>query len=180
MQDYTLNDFSDEEKANQLIVDLCQKDIIEINISYLSDFRSAKILREVVDRVCKWAWVNPKWRTRLVLIIDELNNNAIEYGSRQWETNNFVLILKKELNSGFYVESFVSDTGNGANSKSSTDMEQLRKAHENKDFTSHNSIRGRGLFLIISQLVDSLYFNDNDKWGLTVGIQKVLEEDSEK
>jgi len=180
MQGYTLNDFSDEHNTNQLIADLCQKDIIEINISYLSDFRSAKILREVVDRVCKWAWINPKWRTRFVLIIDELNNNAIEYGSKLWEMNSFVLILKKDLNNSFYVESYVSDTGNGRSSKTSVDMEKLRTAHENKDFTNHYSIRGRGLFLIISQLVDSLYFKDNNKWGLTVGIQKVLEQDSEK
>ena len=79
MQDYTLRDFSNENDAQKLIAELCQKDIIEIKISYLSDFRSAKILRELVDNICKQYGVNPKWRTRLVLIIDELNNNAIEY-----------------------------------------------------------------------------------------------------
>jgi anti-sigma regulatory factor (Ser/Thr protein kinase) len=41
-------------------------------------------------------------------------------------------------------------------------MEQLRESHKDKDFSRHDSIRGRGLFLIISQLVDTLYFKDNE------------------
>lgn len=180
MQDFTLNNFSNENQADALIQEICQKDIIEINISYLSDFRSAKVLRELVDKICKTCWVNPKWRTRLVLIVDELNNNAIEYGSKKWENNSFVLILKKEWEKDFYIESYVSDTWNWAHSKKSSDMENMRKTHENKDFSNHDSIRGRGLFLIISQLVDTLYFKDNNSGGLTVGIQKFLQEDSEK
>jgi len=79
-----------------------------------------------------------------------------------------------------FIDSYVSDTGNGAHAKNSEDMEKLRNAHESKDFSSHNSIRWRGLFLIISQLVDTLYFKDSKSWGLTVGIQKLLEEDSVK
>ena len=39
-------------------------------------------------------------------------------------------------------------------------------------FDSHNSIRWRGLFLIIYKLVDNLYFKDSTKGGLIVGIQK--------
>ncbi len=180
MQDYTLEDFSLQDKAETIVSQLCQEDTIEIQISYLSDFRSAKILREVVDKICKWSWINPKWRTRLVLIIDELNNNAIEYWSLEWELNLFALTIKKQHQNKFYVESYVSDTWNGKHSKKSKEMEELRESHKNKDFSSHNSIRGRWLFLIISQLVDTLYFKDTEKWGLTVGIQKLLEEDSEK
>lgn len=115
-----------------------------------------------------------------MLIIDELNNNAIEYGSLAWESNTFTLILKKENSNSFYVESYVSDTGNWKYSKKSQDMEDLREAHKNKDFSNHNSIRGRWLFLIISQLVDTLYFKDNENWGLTVGIQKLLKGDDKK
>lgn len=180
MQEFTLHDFSTKQETEAIITSLCQKDSIEIQISYLSDFRSAKVLREIVDNICKQCWVNPKWRTRLVLIIDELNNNAIEYGSKIGESNTFVLILKKENNKRFYVESYVSDTWNGIHSKKSKDMEQLRESHKDKDFSRHDSIRWRGLFLIISQLVDTLYFKDNSYWGLTVGIQKLLEEDWKK
>lgn len=180
MQHYTLQDFSTDEKLDSLISTLCQKDIIEIQISYLSSFKSAKILRDIVDTICKSAWINPKWRTRLVLIIDEINNNAIEYGSLEGEINTFNLILKKENVSKFYIESYVSDTGNGSHWKTARDMQDLKRAHQNKDFSCHKSIRWRGLFLIISQLVDTLYFNDNENWGLTVGIQKVLEEGFEK
>lgn len=180
MQEFSLHDFSRQPDSTELIASLCLEDSIEIKISYLSDFRSAKVLRELVDTICKNYWVNPRWRTRLVLIIDELNNNAIEYGSKTGESNVFVLILKKDNQDSFYVESYVSDTWNGAHSKTSQDMEDLRLLHKNKDFSNHNSIRGRGLFLIISQLVDTLYFKDNDNWWLTVGIQKSLEVDPKK
>ena len=112
-----------------------------------------------------------------MLIINKLNNNAIKYWSKSWELNTFVLILKKEDMWKFYIESFVTDTGNGDHAKKSSDMESLREAHKNKDFTSHDSIRRRGLFLIISQLVDALYFKDDTSGWLTVGIQKLLEED---
>ena len=177
MQDFDLKDFLIEQEVDQQIADLCQKESIEIQISYSSDFRSAKILREIVDKICKGCWVSPKWRTRLVLIIDELNNNAIEYGSQQGEQNIFKFILQRNTKQELYIESSVSDTGNGNNAKTAQEMENIRQDHKDKDFSSHNSIRGRGLFLIISQLVDSLYFKDTDQNGLTVGIQKLLQKD---
>jgi len=180
MQIYNLDYFTSQDSINQLISTVCQNDIIEIQITYISDFKSAKILRELVDSLCKGIWINPKWRTRLVLIIDELNNNAIEYWSKADEDNIFYIKFKKEDKNRIFIDSYVSDTGNGAYAKKSQDMEKLRNIHEKKDFSSHNSIRWRGLFLIISQLVDTLYFKDSKSWGLTVGIQKLLEEDSKK
>jgi hypothetical protein len=58
-------------------------------------------------------------------------------------------------------------------------MEQIRKEHENEDFSHHSSIRGRGLFLIISQLVDALIFADVPDRGLKVTVVKdlILEEE---
>ena len=53
-------------------------------------------------------------------------------------------------------------------------MQELRAQNENKDFTQHHSIRGRGLFLIISHLVDELYFEDSQNGGLIVGARKTL------
>jgi len=58
-------------------------------------------------------------------------------------------------------------------------MEELRKAHEKEDFAHHHSIRGRGLFLIISRLVDSLSFiDDKEGGGLIVQVEKHLSEAS--
>jgi len=78
------------------------------------------------------------------------------------------------------IETSVIDTGNGAAAKKAKDMNELRKENENKDFANHHSIRWRGLFLIISHLVDDLYFEDAEIWGLIVGARKVLVKGSQK
>ena len=44
--------------------------------------------------------------------------------------------------------------------KNAKQMQDLQKKNEHKDYTKHHSIRGRGLFLIISRLVDDLSFED--------------------
>jgi anti-sigma regulatory factor (Ser/Thr protein kinase) len=38
----------------------------------------------------------------------------------------------------------------------------------------HHSIRGRGLFLITTQLVDTLDFEDHENWGLIVRFKKKI------
>ena len=64
---------------------------IELNIQYSSDYKNAKILRDIVDNLCMIFQIPSKWRTRFVLICDELNNNAIEYGSKVNEINTLNL-----------------------------------------------------------------------------------------
>lgn len=175
MKDFCLEDFSRDNGEEKLISSLCKGAEIDINVSYASDFRSAKCLREIVDNVCRWYWVDPKWRTRLVLIIDELNNNAIEYGSKKWDINYLSLKLsrKKEWNLDIYAS--VRDTWNWPHAKKADEMEKLRESHRSKDFKLHHSIRGRGLFLIISQLVDELTFMDAENGWLIVEIRKSLQ-----
>lgn len=158
----------------ELFSSLLENNEIHVCISYLSDFKNAKILRESVDEICKVYDISPKWRTRLVLIIDELNNNAIEYGSNAWDTNFLEIHIQKTKTWNISLEVFVSDTWKGQNSKKAQDMEQIRKLYESKNYLEHHSIRGRGLFLIISHLVDDLRFKDNPEGWLTVEIQKKL------
>ena len=170
-----LHDFSlsHEQKDNLLV--LFQWDILEVQISYISDFRSAKVLREITDTLCRNFWIIPKWRTRIVLILDELHNNAIEYGSLQWERNIFFLKIEKIQGKGYSIIASVTDTWHWLKAKKAIQMEEIRKNHENEDFRKHTSIRGRWLFLIISHLVDALRFEDDVSGsGLRVIIEKQL------
>jgi hypothetical protein len=41
-------------------------------------------------------------------------------------------------------------------------MRHLEQQHLDKNYTVHHSIRGRGLFLITTQLVDTLDFEDHE------------------
>lgn len=56
---------------------------IALNLVYDSDFKSAKILRDIVEGVCELMKIDAKWKSRITLIVDEMNNNAIEYGTKK-------------------------------------------------------------------------------------------------
>lgn len=180
MQQFTLQDFCSPEQRNILLKNIYQENILDICVSYESDFRNAKILRELTDDICREFGVSPKWRTRIVLIIDELNNNAIEYGSARWDMNHLYILVQRDWENSIFVKASVADTWKWQHAKTSEEMERLRHNHENKDFTEHHSIRGRGLFLIISRLVDSLNFKNNQGGWLIVQVEKHLQENSQK
>lgn len=54
-------------------------------------------------------------------------------------------------------------------------MEEIRKLKATDGFSGYLGKRGRGLFQLITNLVDELYFRDNPTGGLCVGIRKKLE-----
>jgi hypothetical protein len=53
-------------------------------------------------------------------------------------------------------------------------MEEFKKIRVHEDYAQHKSIRGRGLFLIIINIVDELYFKNTTQGGLIVGYKKDL------
>ena len=70
-----------------------------LQIEYDSRYENTRILREIIDEFCTIFDIPPKWRTRIVLIYDELNNNAIEHGSIASDTNLCYISLEKHTNS---------------------------------------------------------------------------------
>jgi hypothetical protein len=82
--------------------------------------------------------------------------------------------LSHDAAGSFSIDTSVTDTGKWEYAKQAKDMLELKKQNEDKDFSVHRSIRWRWLFLIISHLVDELYFKDSDAGGLIVGARKVL------
>lgn len=174
MQEICLHEIETHIEDTNYIVSLFQGDVCNIRISYDSDFPKAKILRDIVDTIAKEFGISPKWRTRLVLIVDELNNNAIEYGSKTWDTNYLSISLNK-VDSSVEVNISSEDAGTGAKTKTAVDMEKMREESKWKNFAEHHSIRGRWLFLIISHLVDELYFKDAPEKWLIVGFQKKID-----
>ncbi len=154
---------------NRFLEKLNMTEKSEIMFSYISDFRSAKIIREFMSDLSIRLWVSKKWETRLVLITDELNNNAIEYWSKSWESNKLkVTFVKKSWIVDLSVE--VEDTWNWLSPKNAMEMKRLKKEKKKAWFDKHNSIRWRWLFLIIDRLVDKMYFKDSKNWWLIVWI----------
>lgn len=147
---------------------------VDINFEYTSDFRNAKELRDFIEAISQLVGVPDKWKNRLILIADEINNNAIEYGSLPEDVNRITIKMKKvgrKINVKFEVE----DTGNGKEPKTAEEMYNLKEEKLERGFENHTGIRGRGLFLIIHKTVDNLYFEDSDKWGLIVWVEKELD-----
>ena len=146
----------------------------EITFSYISDFRSAKIIREFISDLAARLWIGKKLEARLVLVTDELNNNAIEYWSKNWDFNNLkVKFIIKDWFVDLSIE--VEDTWKWEHSKTAKEMLKLKKEKKKIWFHKHNSIRGRWLFLIINKIVDEMYFKDSVNWWLIVWIKIRLE-----
>jgi anti-sigma regulatory factor (Ser/Thr protein kinase) len=114
------------------------------------------------------------WKNRLVLVIDELNNNAIEYWSKPWDKNKIIFKISN-TKKYFLFNIEVYDSGLGKLTKTADEMEIIRNKKKEAWFNKYKSIRGRGLFLIIEKLVDKLYFKDWENWELIVWIEKKIE-----
>jgi anti-sigma regulatory factor (Ser/Thr protein kinase) len=105
--------------------------------------------------------INIPWKNRFALISDELVNNSIEYGSLPLDKNQVYILFRTELEpTTLKVMIEVSDTGRGTEAKTSQEMEEIRKLRELQGFDSYLGKRGRGLFQLITHLVDELYFRD--------------------
>lgn len=116
-----------------------------------------------------------QWAYRFQSVVDELTNNAIEFGSAVGEniTITFVSVKNK------YIEVYVKDTGSGIKKVSAADMMQYLESHKNIDPTTITSIRGRGLSQIVANWADSVEFIDNEDGGLTAHVIKKFEPDEQ-
>ncbi len=156
-------------KLNQL----CIENKLEVSFKYVSDFRSTGLLRNYISELCSMCKLDKTWISRITLLTDELNNNAIEYWSLEWEENIMIFKLK-DLGNSIFLEILVEDTWNGIWHKTAKQMNEL-KQQKNKDwFKWYMWIRWRWLFLITEKMVDELIFEDNKNGWLTVKIRKTI------
>lgn len=169
----TLSHISDTSLRSACFSDFQDCEMGELIIEYESRYENTRILREVINEFCELFSLPAKWKTRLVLIYDELHNNAIEHGSLRSDSNICFISLRKQ-NSGIFIRWYVEDTWNAPNSKNYKDMQKLQAAFKDKDFSTHSWIRWRGLFLIISQLVNILEFRPSSLWGVQVYFEKFI------
>lgn len=173
MQSVNINNLPKPLNMESFITEKISNNSIDIEFVYCSDFRNAKILRDFLEIICKLIWIPSREILRLVLIIDELNNNAIEYWSEpNWY--NKLRIKTNKINDYFEIVIEVEDTWKWKKHKTALEMETLR-AHQLKLwYWSHESIRWRWLFMIIVNSVDRLYFRDTDNWWLIVWVKKKI------
>lgn len=155
-----------EEIINNIFVD----NSLEVEFIYKSTFENTKDLRDFVEVICSILNFTDKLKGRVILISDELNNNAIEY----WTSPDWFNILRIKAYILDWIIDFnleVEDSWDWRAPKKALDMETMR-AHKLKLwYFWHNSIRWRWLFLIIVKLVDRLYFKNSSTWWLIVWVK---------
>ncbi len=149
---------------------------IDIEFIYGSNFKNTKLLRDLVEVICLELWIPSKEIPIFILIVDELNNNAIEYWTEEgWYNKLRVKCAKSADSISIIIE--VEDTGKWKKHKNALEMETLR-AHQLKLWYNwHKSIRWRGLFMIIFNTVDRLYFKNTKLGWLIVWIKKKIKFD---
>lgn len=112
-----------------------------------------------------------QWAFRFQSVVDELVNNAIEFGSAPGEEVKITFVS----NQGKSIEIFVEDKGTGSSKKTAQEMAAHVEKHKQINPATLTSIRGRGLAQIVANWTDVLEFKDNPNGGLTVHVVKYIE-----
>lgn len=110
-----------------------------------------------------------KWAFRFQSVIDELCNNAIEYGSAPGSDIRVTFTHKKDDSLQISVE----DTGTGKKPATAAQMQKLVAERKEEGYV-FSGIRGRGLVKIIDEWSDELKFEDREGGGLKITIKKFL------
>jgi len=109
-----------------------------------------------------------QWAFRFQSVVDELTNNAIEFGSAPGQDIKITFVSTQNKS----IEVYVEDTGTGPNKKTAADMSAFLAKNKGVNPASITTIRGRGLSQIVSSWTDFVEFKDNEKGGLTVHVIK--------
>lgn len=116
-----------------------------------------------------------QWAYRFQSVVDELCNNAIEYGSAPKQEIKVIFINYPDSS----VEIIVEDTGTGKNKTSSADLQKF-VAERTKPGYPFTELRGRGLAKIVAAWTDELEFSDLENGGMRVRVKKYLNVPSPK
>lgn len=112
-----------------------------------------------------------KWAFRFQSVVDELCNNAIEYGSASGSEIRLTLIHLKDQ----YLQIEVEDTGTGKSKLKAADLEKLIEERKAPGY-QFTGIRGRGLVKIVGEWTDEIKFEDKPDNGLRVTVKKYLKD----
>lgn len=115
-----------------------------------------------------------QWAFRFQSVVDELCNNAIEYGSAP--TSDIRITFLIAVNK--YLQIDVEDTGTGKKGMKAKQLKELVDERKQPDYIV-KGIRGRGLSKIVAGWTDELKFEDRPEGGMKVSIRKYLDKPDE-
>lgn len=150
---------SDQEVQRVLIV-------IPSSIYFQSGIRdfTLQMVRNLTD-------LSEQWAFRFQTIVDELCNNAIEYGSLKGDDIAITYHVKKDE----WLEVTVEDKGTGSKNIQAADLSALVEAKKQEN-SPLGGLRGRGLAKIVSRWTDELSFEDRPTGGIKAKARKYLKD----
>lgn len=110
-----------------------------------------------------------KWAFRFQSVVDELCNNAIEYGSSAGSDIRITFIYIKDQ----YLEIDVEDTGTGKNKITAAQLQKIFDERRERGYV-FTGIRGRGLVKIVGEWTDEIKFSDKQGGGIIVSVKKYI------
>jgi len=69
---------------------------LDLELIYSSNFLNTSIIRKFMSLLCDELCLDSTIKFKMILITDELNNNAIEYGSLEKDINIMRIFIKKD------------------------------------------------------------------------------------
>lgn len=116
-----------------------------------------------------------RWAFRFQSVVDELCNNAIEYGSSPGSEIKISFIHIKDQ----YLDIIVEDTGTGKNKINAQQLQQIFDERREPGYV-FTGIRGRGLIKIVGEWTDEIHFEDKPEGGIKVSVRKYLKDARQK
>ncbi len=110
-----------------------------------------------------------QWAFRFQAVVDELCNNAIEYGSEPGK--NITLTFINYAHDS--IEIYVKDSGTGKNKMKAAELKKLIDERTAPNYVQKD-LRGRGLPKIVAEWTDELEFKDTPEGGMEVRIKNFL------
>ncbi len=149
-----------------------QKEPIRISIKFPTNAYFMSGIRDFTFSMIKnMTRFSEQWAYRFQSVVDELCNNAIEYGSAAMKEIQ-VTFLYKEADS---LEITVEDTGTGSSHMKADDLQHFVEERRKPNFP-FTELRGRGLAKIVAEWTDELHFENTENGGLKVRIKKFLQQ----
>lgn len=145
--------------------------ILPTNAYFLSGVRD--FTKTIVENITGFS---EQWAFRFQSVVDELVNNAIEFGSAPGQDVRITFVSVQ----GQQIEIYVEDTGTGPNKKTAEEMMQLIEERKTINPLEITTLRGRGLAQIVVNWTDVLEYTDNEQGGLTAHIIKRLDQGNQQ
>lgn len=139
-----------------------------IEIKFPAQFEYGGILRDFAQGIFELVKLSEEWTERLKLVLDELYNNAVEYGSDS-KSQVYVTFYFDEKEVGFYVE----DEGRGPEKVYPLDLDTIIKKNL-QELQEGEKDGGRGLAMISRRWADQLKIENSPHGGLLVGFKKTI------